>query len=175
MFLSGRPCLDLTTTLQVRHRAAPVETLRTRDDIGDWFDQAGLASGIRTDDAGLARTLRLREAIHRLCRATFTPPAPDRQDVKLLNDTAAKPPMVPRLTDGTIEYQGELDQALSTIARDAIDLLAGPYAGRIRECAHPDCSRLYLDASHAGRRRWCGMAACGNKSKSAAYRQRRQA
>jgi predicted RNA-binding Zn ribbon-like protein len=61
---------------------------------------------------------------------------------------------------------------LSTIARDAIDLLAGPYAGRIRECAHPDCSRLFLDVSHAGRRRWCGMTACGNRSKSAAYRRR---
>ncbi|HEY0539942.1 MAG TPA: CGNR zinc finger domain-containing protein [Actinoallomurus sp.] len=47
--------------------------------------------------------------------------------------------------------------------------------GRIRECAHPDCSRFYLDASHAGRRRWCGMAACGNRSKSAAYRRRPQA
>lgn len=175
VFLSGRLCLDLTTTLQVRHRVAPVETLRTPGDVGDWFEQAGLARGIRTDDAGYERTLRLREAIHRLCRAAFTLSAPDRQDVELLNHTAARPPMVPRLAGGTIEYQGELDQALSTIARDAIDLLTGAYASRIRECAHPDCSRLYLDASHAGRRRWCGMAACGNRSKSAAYRRRRQA
>ncbi|WP_281286327.1 CGNR zinc finger domain-containing protein [Actinoallomurus bryophytorum] len=104
----------------------------------------------------------------------MAPSAPAHRDLGLLNATAVRPPMVPRLTGGGVRHEGDLGQALSTVARDAIDLVDGPYAGRIRECAHPDCSRLYLDASHAGRRRWCGMAACGNRSKSAAYRRRHQ-
>ncbi|GLY81904.1 CGNR zinc finger domain-containing protein [Actinoallomurus iriomotensis] len=171
-FLSGRPCLDLTTTLQVRHREHPVETLNTPSDVRDWIAQAGLTGPVDVDDAGLEQTRELRETIHRLCRAALTATAPAPGDVASLNATAARPPLVPRLADGSVRHEGDLSQALSTLARDAIDLLAGPYAGRIRECAHPDCSRLYLDASHAGRRRWCGMTACGNRSKSAAYRRR---
>jgi predicted RNA-binding Zn ribbon-like protein len=170
-FLSGRPCLDLTTTLQVRHRE-PIETLRSPRDARDWIEQAQLAERVAVDDAGLVRLRDLREVVHRLARAALAAAPPDPADVRRVNDAATHPPTVPRLVDGAVRYRGDLDQVLSTIARDAIDLLAGPYAGRIRECAHPDCSRLFLDASHAGRRRWCGMAACGNKSKSAAYRRR---
>jgi predicted RNA-binding Zn ribbon-like protein len=173
LFLSGRPCLDLTTTLQVRHREHPVETLETPADVAGWIEQAGLTGRVGVDRAGLDRTRELRETVHRLCRAALTASAPSRHDTGRLNAVAAHPPLVPRLTGAAVRHEGDLDQVLSTIARDAIDLLAGPYAGRIRECDHPDCSRLYLDASHAGRRRWCGMTACGNRSKSAAYRRRR--
>jgi predicted RNA-binding Zn ribbon-like protein len=174
VFLSGRLCLDLTTTLQVRHRDRPVETLRTPDDVRDWIRQSGLTGEVRVGPAGLDRTRALREVIYRLCLATATSSPPSSEDVEVLNAAAARPPAVPRLAGGVVRHEGDLGQVLSTVARDAIDLLAGPYAGRIRECAHPDCSRLYLDASHAGRRRWCGMAACGNRSKSAAYRRRRR-
>ncbi|MEV5703851.1 CGNR zinc finger domain-containing protein [Actinoallomurus sp. NPDC052274] len=170
-FLSGRPCLDLTTTLRVRHRE-PVETLRTPRDARDWIEQAGLTERVAVDDTGLVRLRGFREVIHRLARAALAAAPPDPADVRRLNEVAARPPTVPCLVDGAVRHRGDLDQALSTLARDAIDLLTGPQAGRVRECAHPDCSRLFLDASHAGRRRWCGMAACGNKSKSAAYRRR---
>jgi predicted RNA-binding Zn ribbon-like protein len=172
-FLTGRLCLDLTTTLQVRHRDEPIETLNAPHDVSDWVDQAGLAEHVHVNQAGLVRTRGVREAIYRLSRAALTSSVPQHADLRLLNDTAADPPTIPCLIDGTARYRGNLDQVLSTIARDAIDLLSGPYAGRIRECAHPDCSRLFLDASHAGRRRWCGMTACGSRSKSAAYRRRR--
>ncbi len=173
-YLSGRLCLDLTTTLQERHTEHPAETLKDPDDVRDWAAQAGLAELTGVGRNGLGRTRELRETVHRLCRATLAGAEKDPADVERLNAVAAGPPTVPVLENGAVRHHGDLDQVLSTIARDAIDLLAGPYAERIRECAHPDCSRLYLDASHAGRRRWCGMAACGNKAKSAAYRRRRR-
>lgn len=167
-FLSGRPCLDLTTTLQVRHHEHPRELLKTPADVTRWLAEAGYGPGIAVDDAGLRRTVSLRETINRLCRR-----AGRDTDRAELNAIAAQPPLVPRWTGTAIEYHGDLGQALATVARDAIDLLAGPHAARIRECAHPDCSRLFLDASHAGRRRWCGMSACGTKAKSADYRRRK--
>ncbi|WP_345718596.1 CGNR zinc finger domain-containing protein [Kineosporia mesophila] len=34
--------------------------------------------------------------------------------------------------------------------------------GEIRNCANDRCTRLYVDTSRAGNRRWCGMAECGN-------------
>ena len=167
-FLGGRPCLDLTTTLQVRHREHPRELLTSPAEVTRWLAEAGYGPVIAVDDAGLRRTVALRETIDRLCRGIARPA--DRAE---LNAAAARPPLVPHWTGTAVEYRGDLGQALSTLARDAIDLLGGPQAGRIRECAHPDCSRLFLDASHAGRRRWCGMSACGTKAKSAGYRRRK--
>ncbi len=35
-----------------------------------------------------------------------------------------------------------VEAALATIARDAIDLVCGPLAGRVRECAADDCALL---------------------------------
>jgi predicted RNA-binding Zn ribbon-like protein len=67
-----------------------------------------------------------------------------------------------------------LEAALATIARDAIDLLTGALAGRIRECAAPDCALLFVDSSRPGRRRWCAGEACGNRTRTKAYRQRRK-
>ncbi|WP_338023753.1 CGNR zinc finger domain-containing protein [Amycolatopsis vastitatis] len=45
----------------------------------------------------------------------------------------------------------------ATVARDAVELLAGPFAHRIRTCAAEDCHLIYVDASRPGRRRWCSM------------------
>ncbi|MGO9036177.1 CGNR zinc finger domain-containing protein [Mycobacterium sp.] len=40
---------------------------------------------------------------------------------------------------------------------------------------HPDCTRLYVDASRAKNRLWCGMGTCGNKAKVQAFRARQRA
>ena len=55
-----------------------------------------------------------------------------------------------------------------------IDLLTGPLAGRIRECAAPDCALLFVDGSRPGGRRWCAGEACGNRTRTKVYRQRRK-
>jgi predicted RNA-binding Zn ribbon-like protein len=169
-FLAGRPCLDLTATLQVRHRDRPRELLAAPADVTAWIAEAGFGTGVDVGDAGLTRTRDLRECVYRLGRDA-RPPA-DRAE---LTAFAAAPPLVPAWTGDTVVWRGELSQVLSTLARDALDLFTGPLAGRVRECAHDDCSRLFVDASHAGRRRWCGMTACGAKAKSASYRRRRAA
>jgi predicted RNA-binding Zn ribbon-like protein len=63
-------------------------------------------------------------------------------------------------------------QALSTLARDAIDLFTGPLADRIRQCNGRRCSLLFVDASRPGKRRWCSMQRCGNLHKQRTYRDR---
>ncbi len=42
-------------------------------------------------------------------------------------------------------------------------------ATRIRPCAHPDCVLHFYDTSRKGNRRWCSMAACGNRAKAARH------
>ena len=52
------------------------------------------------------------------------------------------------------------------------DLLLGPKLARVRQCANPACRFLFLDDSKAGNRRWCSMAACGNRMKARRHYQR---
>jgi predicted RNA-binding Zn ribbon-like protein len=119
----------------------------------------------------------LREAIFRIARAAMDAvPAPGG-DMGTVNAYAAHPDLPPRLErlGGGVRFAAgaTVAAALATVARDAVDLFGGPLAGRVRECAAPDCSGLFLDASRARRRRWCSMSTCGNRQKVAAYRRRR--
>jgi predicted RNA-binding Zn ribbon-like protein len=78
---------------------------------------------------------------------------------------------VPLLDGGAARVAGgDATAALSTLARDAIDLFGGPLAGRVRECAADNCGLLFVDTSRPGRRRWCSMERCGNRAKVRAYR-----
>ena len=100
-------------------------------------------------------------------------PSPIRAGARrpaVANDTAAVHRRPPARSTEPYHIRGDLDRA-STIARDAIDLL-GPRA------AYPRVRASGLQPPLPGRltrraRRWCGMAACGSRSKSAAYRRRR--
>jgi hypothetical protein len=46
---------------------------------------------------------------------------------------------------------------------------------RVKGCAHPACTNLYVDSSRAKSRHWCGMGTCGNKAKVRAFRERQRA
>jgi len=62
----------------------------------------------------------------------------------------------------------------SDLARDAVDLLTGPLAGRIRRCAGVDCTLVFADTSRPGQRRWCSMRRCGDRAKARGFRQRKE-
>ncbi|MFD0413050.1 CGNR zinc finger domain-containing protein [Streptomyces sp. NPDC127108] len=66
------------------------------------------------------------------------------------------------------------EEALSMVARHAVELLNGQDVPLLKECGNPECTRTYVDRSRGTRRRWCGMESCGNKLKAAAYRARRK-
>jgi predicted RNA-binding Zn ribbon-like protein len=61
------------------------------------------------------------------------------------------------------------------LVRDALNIIGGEDRAQLRECVNPRCTRLFIDTSRAGTRRWCGMTECGNKAKVAAFRARRRA
>ena len=93
----------------------------------------------------------------------------------MLNAWAARPALAPQL-DGTgraVAWHGSAANALATLARDAVDLVTGPYAQRVRQCAADDCALMFVDTSRPGQRRWCSMDRCGNRRKTSAYRRRR--
>ena len=87
---------------------------------------------------------------------------------------SAAAPRIDRLDRPTWARPITSGQVLSTLARDAIDLFAGPLAGRIRRCAGVNCTLLFADTSRPGQRRWCSMQRCGNRAKAREFRQRKE-
>ncbi|RJL24429.1 CGNR zinc finger domain-containing protein [Bailinhaonella thermotolerans] len=177
-FRGGRHCLNLAATVR-RRWGAPVEQLTAPADLARWFTEAGLTAGpIPVEDADLVAARELREAIydvitaHRLGREIPAGP------LATLNAWAARPPRPLRLDPvpgaRPLLAYGEQPAAglLAELARDAVDLLAGPHSQRIRECENDRCSYLFVDTSRAAHRRWCSMGACGARAKMAAYRAR---
>ena len=49
---------------------------------------------------------------------------------------------------------------------------ARPSWPRLKACRGEDCRWVFLDGSRNSSRRWCDMAACGNRAKSASFRDR---
>ncbi|MGH8300223.1 MAG: CGNR zinc finger domain-containing protein [Steroidobacteraceae bacterium] len=171
---SGRLCLDFVATVGERWRRS-FERLLASDDLAGWMVESGLlASPPTVSSRQLATGRALREAINRLARPGIEP-EPD--DLDELNRWAAQPPLASQLTAQSKRVwlaDRPVEAVFATIARDAVDLLSGPCAARIRECGAPDCTLLFVDTSRPGARRWCSTAACGNRVRTKAYRQRRK-
>ena len=184
VLVGGTPALDLVATFGRRH-AAGVERIPDPEALGRWSVAAGLAATApAVTGPELDRARRLREAIAVLVRASMAgSTGTDRARagaVRLVNELAHRPDLPPQLI---LDEQGRLavapatggvDAVLAGIARDAVRLLGGPRAARIKECEHPDCSLVFLDETQSGRRRWCSMERCGNQVKTAGYRARRR-
>ncbi len=61
---------------------------------------------------------------------------------------------------------------LIPIIESAADALITGELGRVRRCADSRCTRVFVDDTRNGRRRWCEMATCGNRAKAARWRER---
>ncbi|MER6628820.1 ABATE domain-containing protein [Streptomyces sp. NPDC000987] len=180
-FRSGRLCLAFVATVGERWRRN-IERLRDPADLARWYREAGLLDEtvtVTVTPAGLDTARAVREAVHRCAKALIAGRPAAEADEALINAAAAAAPLVPVLRRGaarlTTPATGAESAALSTVARDAVDLFTGALAARVRECESPECALLFVDASRPGRRRWCSSAACGSRDRSAAYRRRRRA
>jgi predicted RNA-binding Zn ribbon-like protein len=174
-FRAGRVSLDLCSTVLWRH-VRPVEQLRSPADLARWLSEAGLGhSRPALTEADLADARQLREAIYLLVSARIRGDRLRASEVAAVNAAARHPCRTPRLgSRGELRWDdGEpLAAALSTVARDAIELLTGPQSGRVRECAAADCAFLFVDTSRSGVRRWCATNRCGNREHVRKHRSR---
>ena len=160
---------------------ARLEIVNDPDDLGRLLGVILGLPPLPADAAGLAAMRPLRAALTRLAYdlaegspppIPIEPPRPD--DIATVNAAATVPPLVPALRPdgGTTFVAPTAPAALSTLARDAVDLFGGPLARRIRICAAENCGLLLVDTSRAGGRRWCSMELCGNRAKIRTHRSR---
>jgi predicted RNA-binding Zn ribbon-like protein len=184
--IGGALCLDIANTTGLRREPEGEEALRDYEDLVAWAEHAGaLDENERRDLLRAAeaepkkaaavhrRAIALREAVYRILSAVAARRAPEQGDVDLLNAAVAEAyrhlRLVPTASRFTWEWwgaEGALDLPLWKVARSAADLLVSPELERVRECAGEKCDWLFLDASRNRSRRWCDMAACGNRAKA---------
>jgi predicted RNA-binding Zn ribbon-like protein len=196
VWYGGRPSLDFVNTRRNREagrRDAAAEYLREPADFAAWLHEAGLvpagSAGARSpvleeaaDEETFAGALALREAIDAAVAATAAAGSVPVKAVRCVNEWIAAEPERPalRLEAGVPVLRapraGRTPRgALALIASDAAELLGTGLRERLRVCPGRGCRGRFLDDSPAGRRRWCSMAMCGNRSKATAHRQAVQA
>lgn len=171
-FDPGALCLELLTT------GGPgefrrFEVLHSPADLATWAERSRLTPTpeLAISAADVTHARHLRDALFRVVIQR-----PEPGDLATINDTAAHPALVPAIgADGRRHWAGTSTgtQLLATVARDAIDLLTGPFSHRVRTCAADNCSLVYVDTSRPGSRRWCSMDRCGNRHKVRTLRARR--
>ncbi|MEU1210284.1 ABATE domain-containing protein [Nocardia sp. NPDC005825] len=172
LFVSGNLALNFIGTVGER-RTTFIERITSAADLGEWTVAAGILDTAPDCGDALEPARRLREAAWRLMQATLHGKPLADADRRLLNRHAHGD--LPELTlraDGSVTRGGTIESALTAIARSAVELLGGPERERLKECGRDACTRLYLDTSRGGSRRWCDMAVCGNRAKGKAFRAR---
>jgi predicted RNA-binding Zn ribbon-like protein len=126
----------------------------------------------------LAATRALRAAIRALLEARLDGRQPPAEAVAAVNAAAAAAPTSPHLVLGAHglaeEERWHADDSrawpLAAAARSAIELVAGSAADRLRRCANPDCSMLFV--AETARRQWCTPNICGNRARVARHYRR---
>jgi len=187
--------IDFANTRYWRGSPSPTETLSGLSDLLDWAATTALVAPttlvrLRTTwdarpadaDAVFAEALTLREAVFRGLAAASAGGVPNPADLAVLNAALADAPARRRLRQSPSGRGWEVDvmapraaSLLAPVLWSGADLLLGPKLARVRQCANPACGFLFLDDSKAGNRRWCSMAACGNRAKAHRHYLRRKA
>ena len=173
-FRGGRLALDLPATVTGRLGAAPRDLLATPADLDRWLIASGLAeTAPGATEGNLIQARSLREALYRLAMSRVEGQSLAEADRERINGFAALPTAPPWLgEDGRARLFGDARSLLAGLAREGVELLGGELSDRIRQCEGPPCAVLFLDTSRKGDRRWCSMAACGNRAKAAGFRER---
>jgi predicted RNA-binding Zn ribbon-like protein len=183
-FDAGTACLELLLSGGAGTRAR-WEVLHQPSDLVAFLaagrlDLAGhgvAAADVAVTAADLANARRLREAIWSAAMGAATGGGPGPAPLAVVNSVAAAPGVTPQVDPATARLVWRppvtAAQLVAELARDAVATFSAPTVDRVRKCADPRCALLYLDTSRPGRRRWCSMQRCGNRSKIFEYRQRR--
>lgn len=168
--VAGHPALELCNTLAGWDD--PPETrnewLKSDADVAVWTEFTGLLPACASDV--LAELRELRAVAYRLLRhrddtafpalAAYADAANARRRLTPSAGFVLPPGDDPRLP-------------LHAAALAVADLLGRPERDTVRACPGSGCGWLFLDPR--GRRVWCSMAACGNRSKVRTYASRNRA
>jgi predicted RNA-binding Zn ribbon-like protein len=167
--VGGHPALDFCNTRAGWGDPAPKEYLRTPRVLALWARENGLVpdAPYDADAEALGRAVALRDALYRCALRAGTEAdwelvsaeASAARAVSVLRpDGDAGAVWAPRAGTGTTV------DALRAVALAAEGLLTSELSAFVSACPGAGCGWLFAD--RRGRRRWCSMAACGNRDKA---------
>ncbi len=174
--IGGHPALELCNTYAGwgEPPAPRGEWLRDYPTLLAWAEFTGLIESTSPRQGGdrvLAEVREFRDALYRLLRYA---------DETAFAEVAARADRANALTTLTAEPGGgarfrlppstDPELPLHAVALAAADLLGRDV--RVRACPGSGCGWLFLDPR--GRRVWCSMASCGNRSKVRAHADRQR-
>lgn len=161
--LTGEPlALDLLNTRWMREGAVQ-DLLTDIDGLAVWLGANALDGRFEADALTLRHVLEARDALRKAVHEAAVAPLDAVLDHGRIRATltAEGPGEIPEFRDHT---WGPAWLA----ARDYLELLSAA-PDRIRGCAHEACILHFFDTSRNGTRRWCSMAACGNRAKASRH------
>ena len=186
-YASGDLSLDFVNTVKVS-RGHRIDSLRTAEDLRGWMEAGGLFERAGDDRAMLSPAVarivlteadRLRTQVRQLFEAHSARLAPSAATLYALNrvlDSSARTRVLETVDEGLVLGEIERGDAaivlLAPVALAAARLVTEVDPARLRECAAPECKTWFVDTSKGGRRRWCSMARCGNRTKAARHRRK---
>ena len=152
------------------------DALPTPAALSRWLAGHGLVS--RSARASTAE-LRIAHDLRTALRDAVTREQLDDQAFRRVNAVLTTMPVhVELAADGELRLAGSagaVPRALADLLAIAVRHSADGSWRRLRACAAPDCRWVFYDDSRSGAGRWCSMASCGNRAKTARYRARRGA
>lgn len=190
MLIGGHGALDFLNSVFTPAESS-VDLLATGAGLAAWLQAsavlpAAMAVAVRDLPAAQAdrlatdaRTLRewFRTVLQAWTRGDAT--ALSASDLERLNAWMARGSLRRRLertSQGlhltTQAVAADAAAVMAALAGLCADLLVGHGHDQVRRCENPACTLWFADTKRGPRRRWCSMAACGNRHKVAAHRAR---
>lgn len=192
LYLGDHPAVDFLNTAFAPD-GIQMETIPHGRALLDWMIGAGLMEegaasklmhrlGGKALDSTAARARTMRERTRDwLERWRVAPQRDYGGEVAALNEQLARGTWrreVVMSDQGlTVVEQLTLDSAdalLALLAWHVASLVAREQPSLLKECAGIGCTLWFLDRTKAHRRKFCSSAACGNRAKVAAFRERQR-
>jgi predicted RNA-binding Zn ribbon-like protein len=157
-----------------------VDDIATPELLAEWLQARGLVSSDTIVDASsFVRARALRDVLRELAKRNTRGSEPDdalRAEFALL---AADTPLrfgLGERGDVTLEPADDgVSGAFAEILSRVFEAQASGVWKRLKSCPGPHCGWLFYDASRNASSTWCSMSICGNRTKTAAYRERKRA
>jgi predicted RNA-binding Zn ribbon-like protein len=176
-------CINFVNTVSWRGKANPTEYLENLESWLSWVKEEGLATeeslaellarGDAEAVAAFERAIQFRESLYHFLKAFARSEDPPAKDRLLVQDVLGRALGRLKLAESSGKWGFELEPGLSDwdallfpCALSAAQLVAGPWAQRLRVCGREECLWLFLDLTKNRSRKWCDMTTCGNVVKA---------
>lgn len=180
-FIASNLALDFINT-QFGVGEERQECLHDDSSVVAWLQQAGLLTEeCERPPAGIAQLARaLRDNMRELLISTQQGQASDPAVVNHVLERGCPiekiewQPKEAAFQKKTYKRDMESESLLQPVAASLVQLLTEEDLQLVKQCEASDCVLLFHDQTKSHRRRWCSMAACGNRMKAAAHRARKK-